>query len=106
VKFSESLVEKFFVMPDKNENFKCPRCQHNKYYDSVDGFVEHSNAYGASWKGEDIVNKRCVKCDAVMDRYVNTDYLNFVKRWKTVGIIASIPFIIWATNKFMDYLLA
>ena len=102
----EAIRNNYFIVPDKNESFKCPRCGNNQGYDSKDGFIQHSNAFGGSWKGDDIINKRCKKCDAVMDRYVNTDYLNFIKRWKNIGFIIALPFFVWGLNKFLDYLLA
>lgn len=106
MKFFDQIIENFFVAPVKGETFKCPRCQQKRYYESVDGFIQHSNSLGASWKGEDITNKRCVDCNVVMDRYVNSSYLKFISRWKTVGTVAAFPFILWGFIKFLDYLLA
>ena len=102
--FFEWIKKNYFDMPEKNESFKCPRCQQRKFYNSVDGYIQHSNSFGGSWKGDDVINKRCVNCTVVMDRYVNTSYLKFKNRWQTVGFIALLPFLTWGIFAFMNYL--
>jgi len=84
----------FLEIPPRNDSFKCPRCNSRKWYRSKDGYIEHTNAYGASWRGEDITNIRCKECNTVMDHYMNPEFIAFKTRWQILGSIIGVPLLI------------
>ena len=88
------IHRKYFVVPPRNDSYKCPRCNSRNSYISKDGFVEHSNAYGATWKGADILNRRCVKCNTVMNHFMNPEHIAWSNRWKITGAIIGTPVLL------------
>jgi hypothetical protein len=92
--FFAFINRKYFVVPPRNDSYKCPRCNSRKSYISKDGFIEHSNAYGATWKGADIINTRCVECNTVMDHYMNPEYIAWSTRWKITAAIIGVPVLL------------
>ena len=92
--FFKWFKEKFLVVPPRNDSYKCPRCNSRKWYVSTDGFVQHTNAYGASWRGDDIKNIRCKECNTVMNHYMNPDFVKFKTRWQILGTIVGVPALI------------
>ena len=92
--FFALIHRKYIVVPPRNDSFKCPRCNSRKSYRSKDGFIEHSNAYGATWKGADIINTRCVECNTVMNHFMNPEYIAWSIRWKITAAIIGVPVLL------------
>ena len=96
--------QNFLVVPPRNDSYKCPRCNSRKWYVSKDGYIEHTNAYGASWRGDDITNIRCKACNTVMNHLMNPDFIDFKTRWKILGGIIAIPVVIALASAIADAL--
>ena len=92
--FFAFINRKYFVVPPRNDSYKCPRCNSRKSYISKDGFIEHSNAYGATWKGAGIINTRGVECNTVRDHYMNPEYIAWSTRWKITATIIGVPVLL------------
>lgn len=92
--FFALIHRKYLVVPPRNDSYKCPRCNSRKSYISKDGYIEHSNGYGATWKGADITNIRCVECNTVMNHFMNPEYIDWTIRWKITGWIIAVPLMI------------
>jgi phage FluMu protein Com len=93
-KFFNWFKLNFLVIPPRNDSYKCPRCNSRKWYLAKDGFIQHTNAYGSSWRGDDITSIRCKECNTVMNHYMNPDFLDFKTRWQILGSIIAIPVVI------------
>jgi phage FluMu protein Com len=102
--------KQYFVVPPRNDSFKCPRCNSRKWYRSTDGYVEHSNSYGATWRGADITNIRCKECTTVMVHYMNPDHIAWQNRCKITGAIIGAPLllavVLMISSGVYDYLMS
>jgi hypothetical protein len=97
-------IKYLITVPNKNLEYKCPRCDGTDYYSSreqvsggaVGGIINNPNGpdFGVMRPiSYDVNVYRCKSCNTEMDEYISTLFHNWKESWRNIGYSIFIFFL-------------